>query len=445
MATQCLITDLSAWIDRLARCLDPRAAWRLLPLMTGLLFATGRRTVSSWLRAGNLSKDYQDYYYFLSSLGRKAELCAAVVLDIAIKVILPKDRVLLALDDTPSKRYGPKVEGAGIHHNPTPGPANAKFLYGHVWVTLALVVRHRLWGTIGLPLLARMYVRQKTIAAQHLTLLRHVTFRTKLVMAGELVAWAAAWLKSLGRTMWLVADGAYAKRAFLQAAAAAQVIVVSRLRKDAALFDVPVPPKRRGRGRPRTYGTKKISLAKRAGQPRGWQTETFTLYGVETTKSYKTFLATYKPAGGLIRVVLVHEADGKWVAYFCTHTDATVSEILEAVADRSAIEQVFHDEKEVHGVGQAQTRNYWTNVAVYHVNLWLHTLIELWAWHRPAKELVDRRHSPWDDAERRPSHADKRNALRREQLEEEFQARASHAAVPQKIYRLWRRVVRLVA
>jgi len=163
------------------------------------------------------------------------------------------------------------------------------------------------------------------------------------------------------------------------------------------------------------------------------------------TKRYKTFLATYRPAGGLIRVVLVKEDDGSWRAYFCTHADATVEEILEAVADRSALEQVFHDVKEVHGVGQAQTRNYWSNVAVYHVKLWWHTLIELWAWDRSAKELVDRQLSPWDDAERRPSHADKRNALRRKCLEEEFQAAAVLGTIPRKIQGLWRRVVRLVA
>jgi hypothetical protein len=29
------------------------------------------------------------------------------------------------------------VQGAGIHHNPTPGPAGEKFVYGHIWVTLA--------------------------------------------------------------------------------------------------------------------------------------------------------------------------------------------------------------------------------------------------------------------------------------------------------------------
>ena len=115
------------------------------------------------------------------------------------------------------------------------------------------------------------------------------------------------------------------------------------------------------------------------------------------------------------------------------------------MADRSALEQVFHDVKEVHGVGQAQTRNYWSNVGVYHVKLWWHTLIELWAWHRPATELVDRRLSPWDDAARRPSHADKRNALRRQCLQEEFQAGAAHGSIPRKIQSLWRRVVRLVA
>jgi DDE superfamily endonuclease len=447
MAKQCLPTDVTCWINRLTYLLDPRLSWRLLPLLTGLLFATGRRTVSGWLRAGQLSKDYQDYYYFVAALGRKVELLAGVLLRIALDVLAPQGRILLALDDTPSKRYGPKVEGAGIHHNPTPGPAGAPFIYGHNWVTLAWIVRHPLWGAIGLPLLARLYVRQKDIEAQRLTCLRQVTFQTKLVQAGQLVAWAAARLRGLGHILWVVADGAYAKRAFLKAAAAAQAIVVSRLRKDAALFDVPVtaPPGQRGRGRPRRYGRKKISLAKRAGQPRGWLVKTFVLYGVQVTKCYKTFLATYRPAGGLIRVVLVKEADGTWRAYFCTDTQAPVEEILEAVADRGALEQVFHDVKEVHGVGQAQTRNYWSNVGVYHMKLWWHTLIELWAWHRPSKELVNRKHSPWDDPARRPSHADKRNALRRQCLEEEFQAAAVVGAISQKIHGLWRRVVRLVA
>jgi hypothetical protein len=199
MATPCLTVGVKAWIERMACVLDPRSSWKLLPLLSGLLFATGRRTVSSWLRAGDLSRHYQDYYYLVWACGRKVKALAGVVLQIAVQVIAPSGRILLALDDTPSKRYGPKVEGAGIHHNPTPGPAGSKFLYGHNWVTLAWVVRHHLWGTIGLPLLARMYVRRKDIDAQQLPFLRQVTFETKLVMAVELLVWAVGWQRGAWR------------------------------------------------------------------------------------------------------------------------------------------------------------------------------------------------------------------------------------------------------
>jgi hypothetical protein len=52
--------------------------------------------------------------------------------------------LLTGIDDSPTKRHGPKVEGAAIHHNPTPGPADQKYLYGHIWVTLSLALRHPL-------------------------------------------------------------------------------------------------------------------------------------------------------------------------------------------------------------------------------------------------------------------------------------------------------------
>jgi hypothetical protein len=48
-------------------------------------------------------------------------------------------------------------------------------------------------------------------------------------------------------------------------------------------------------------------LAKRVGQRRGWSCEVFDLYGKPTRKRYKTFVATWRPAGGAIRVVLVDE------------------------------------------------------------------------------------------------------------------------------------------
>ena len=209
---------------------------------------------------------------------------------------------------------------------------------------------------------------------------------------------------------------------------------MGRLRCDAALrstLPTPRPGQRRGRGRPRKYGKQRISLAKRAGQRRGWQTAECTVYGEVTTKTYKTFLATYAPVGGMIRVVLVKEDHG-WHAFFCTDINVSAVEILEAFADRATIEQDFHDVKEVWGAGQQQVRNIWTNVAVYNLNLWMHTLVEIWAWNQKHEQLCDRSDSPWDDAERRPSHANRRKALRQRIMQNELSTLRAAWWLPRK-------------
>lgn len=434
--------EWSAW---LSCALQSRSRWRLPVLLMGILFANGRRTVSTWLRAAGVSADYREYYYFLQAVGRKARPIAERLLVLVLRHVPLGDRVLLALDDSPTKRYGAHVEGAGTHHNPTPGPADQKFLYGHIWVTVSVVVRHALWGPIGLPLLAMLYIRQKDFApiAAHYGW----KFATKLQLAVTAVLGFAAILQKAGKRVWVVADGAYAKRPVLKPLLQAGVVVVSRLRRDAALRSVPPalkPGEKKPRGRPRTYGKKRLSLVKRAGQNRGWQTVACVLYGKPVTKTVKTFLATYAPAGGLIRVVLVREDDG-CAFFFCTMPEASVGEILEAFADRAAIEQDFHDVKEVWGSGQQQVRRLWTNIAVFQLNLWMHTLTELWAWHRPARELIDRRDSPWDDPDRRPSHADRRKALQRACLTLEFLRLPLSDTLRAKISSLLRRLTRLAA
>ena len=237
-----------------------------------------------------------------------------------LKTLPLPERLLLVIDDSPTKRYGPKVEGADVHHNPTPGPADQSLL----------------------------------------------------------------------------------------------------------------------------YGPQRLSLAKRAGQRRGWQTTACTVYGKATTKRTKTFLATYAPVGGVLRVVIVQEDHG-WYAFFCTNPAASVQAILEAFADRATIEQDFHDVKEVWGAGQQQLRNIWSNLAAYNLNLWMHTLVELWAWNQPHEQLADRSDSPWDDPERRPSHANRRQALRWHILRTQLSTLARTCSLPQEILQLAESLMALAA
>jgi hypothetical protein len=86
------------------------------------------------------------------------------------------------------------------------------------------------------------------------------------------------------------------------------------------------------RRRPRPYGDRRISLAKRAGPRHRWQHVACVPYGKAVVKTIKTFQATYQPAGGLIRVVLVKEADDG-LPSFSTNPDAPPRAILEGMAD----------------------------------------------------------------------------------------------------------------
>jgi hypothetical protein len=417
-----LDADLSAWIFALSAALDKRSAPRLALLLLGALFAKGRRTVTSWFRAVGITDEFRPAYNALGSAGRREGSISTRLLYLVLGPIMrgvAGKRLLFGLDDTPTKRYGRCIQGAGIHHNPTPGPAGEKHCYGHVWVTLAWLAPHTLFGLVAWPLRALLYVRAKDVA--ELNKETPWTFRTKLEMAVELVQWLLIWLVRAGKVIWVVADGAYAKAPFLKPLLKKGVVVVSRLRKDAHLSGMPQPKRQGQRGPAPIYGKNRVSLAKRAAAKGGWQSVACVLYGKSVVKTVKTFLATWRPVGGAIRVVLVKEEDG-WLAFFCTDTTASIEDILEAVAARGSIEQTFKDVKEVWGAEQQQVRHVYACVGAFNLNLWMFSLVEAWAWNRSEEELSDRSRCPWDSKPRRPSHADKRKALQREALHAEIEA-----------------------
>jgi hypothetical protein len=442
-----LFSQLSPWLSRtfalLACGLDRRTALRLPLLLLGILLATGRRTATSWFRAAGISNDFRRAYHAIYVVGRHADSMALAAWYTVQPCLVGSRRLTVAIDDSPTQRYGPCVEGAGIHHNPTPGPAGTKFLYGHSWVSLAAVGKHPAWGAIALPLQADLYVRRKDlpkIAPEY-----RWTFRTKLQLAAQQLQWLASCVDQSFAERWVVVDGGYAKKPFLKPAREAGFVVVGRLRKDAALWSLPDLVRRPGqRGPLPTYGKERYDLAKRAGQTRGWQQVQCVQYGERVVKTIKTFLATWKPAGGMIRIVLVKEKDG-WLPFFCTDPNASVAEILATVADRNAHEQSFKDVKEVWGAGQQQLRNVYSNVGAFNLNSWMYSMVEAWAWQRSEEELVDRSASPWDNEPRRPSHADKRKALQREVLSQEIEAVLCEPVNPQRYRELAEKLLKLAA
>jgi len=423
----------------LSSVLHQRSKWRLNIILSAILFAKGRKTITSWLRAAAINCRYKAFYYFIGSVSEKTEKIATVLFEIMINRIYKKaNNVLVAIDDSPTPRYGPKVAGAGIHRNPAPTPDGKKFIYGHIWVTLSAVARHKNWGTIGLPLLARMYVKAKDIGEGS------IGFKSKTEQAAELAKWAYNCCQRLGYRLWVVIDGGFTRASFLKPVAALGAVIIARLRKDAVLYAPIKPPKKRKRGRPRKYG-KRIKLQNVAAKSDGWFEVKANLYGSEETKEVKLFKALYKPAGCFVQALLVRESDKIFRSFMCTDLSASAKEMLEAVADRCAIEQNFSDIKQIEGAGQQQVRTLASNIGAFHLNLWLHSLVELWSWDKGARFFGSRSDSPWDDPYRRPSHADKCAAIRREVLKKTFFVSSGRIHKNNKIRKQFYKLLKLVA
>jgi hypothetical protein len=167
---------------RLASTLDSRSGPRLALLFLGAVLARRWRTVTSWIRAAGPGDRFHSCYIAVGAAAKKADRIASrVSIEVVRPLVSGASRLTLALDDTPTRLYGPRVEGAGIHHNPALGPARSPYVHGHVIVVLAILATHRAWGVVALPLLSRFYVRRTDlngVDAKH-----RPQFRAKLILA----------------------------------------------------------------------------------------------------------------------------------------------------------------------------------------------------------------------------------------------------------------------
>jgi hypothetical protein len=407
--------------NSMSRLLDKRIGFRLPIVLAGAMLASGRRTASSWFRCAGVKDDWDCFYDLIPSLGKKAPTLMLPILMFILKKFDPGEHGYwtLAVDDSPTKRFGRHVEAANIHHNPTPGPGDGDWLYGHNWVCLAMLMTHPVFGVIALPLLSFLYVRKADIA----TLKQRYTweFRTKHQLALDLCTRVMQTLRALGSKAGFIVvfDGAYTAQALVRGLIEKGAIVVTRLRRDAKLFDLP-KAKPGQRGRPRKYGKTRISLSRRAAHREGWQTIRYCCRGSMVERRFKAFLATSEIVGGTIRVVLLEHSVGNWAVYMSTDSSMRVETILKTVSDRWAIEEQFHDVKEIWGAGKQQVRNVWSSVGCWNVCGWLYSLLELECWDNTSEQLVDRTDRPWDNPSRRPSHSDRRRQIARKMLREAF-------------------------
>jgi hypothetical protein len=205
-----LVGTLASFVATLGSSLGLQTACRLAIIAAGMMLTDGQCVAAAWFSNAGVRDDWDRFYDCLICVGNRSSWISCSVLRLVLKVVQPMllGRLLLVLDDSPTQRYGKHVEGAGVHHDPTPGPAGSQWLYGHNWVSLCVLATHPQGGVIALPILSLLYVR--AIDVEPLVEKYGWEFRTKHELAVELVLRVVQLVGGLKRTfdIWVVADGA---------------------------------------------------------------------------------------------------------------------------------------------------------------------------------------------------------------------------------------------
>src|SRR5688572_1361964 len=98
---------LCHWFSALASPLDARSAPRLACLFLGAILARGRRTVTSWIGAAGLGAEFRPCYTTVAAAGNRADgVAVRLVYEVVKPLLAGLNRLVLALDDTPTPRHG---------------------------------------------------------------------------------------------------------------------------------------------------------------------------------------------------------------------------------------------------------------------------------------------------------------------------------------------------
>jgi hypothetical protein len=333
-------------------------------LIAGVILAPGRRTVTSALRILGRERD-PDFCTFHRILNRAAwssRVVAGRLLVVLIAAFVPTDApVVIGLDDTIERRWGPKISARGIYRDPVRS-SKGHFVKasGLRWLSAMLLVRvpwaDRIMALPFLTLLApsKRFYTGKSRAP-----------KTLLDWARQAALQIRRWLPD--RYIVLVADSAFAAIEFL-AAVRSHLCVVTRLRLDANLFAFP-PQKRKGRGRPPIKGKrlKKLSAILKDRKVRWQRCRVSLWYGrtnriVEITSGTAIWYRSGVPPVP-IRWLLVRDPKGELEpqAFLATDLDAGPGDILAWFVSRWQVEVTFEEVRAHLGV---ETQRQWSDKAI---------------------------------------------------------------------------------
>jgi len=376
----------------LSRKNDERAEWFIHTLLAIIVPFTSAKT-SNLLRCLHHLFGFTDiggkrYYTFMAS----PKLPWQALWQRLWKMIpnpLTNERLLLALDDYINPKTGKKIFGCAniFDHAAKQNQSKYPWAQNVVAVGLLKTVKGR-WAC--LPLNYRFYHMKKSIA--QMAGKSKIKFESKLDQAVQMITEIADVFTNTAIVVvtdsWFGNNGLWKP---LNEKLGQRIHMISRLRSNINIFELPDAYPQKGPGRPRKYGKKLGNTSSLADRYKHRVQEfRVNLYGhVRTVVSYDR-VVMLKSLKCSVRVVWIYRK-ARWVALFSTDLTLSVPEIIEYYGARWKIEATFKELKQDIGSADTQTRN--ANAVKNHLHFCMMASSVIWIYADRLDKTPSRRHA----------------------------------------------------
>ncbi len=336
-------------------------------LVAGTVFAPGKRTVASALRAVGLQEErrFCRYHRVLSRDLWSSREVGRALLELLVETFAPDGPLVLGVDETLERRRGKKITAKGVYRDPVRS-SHSHFVKTSAlrWVCLTLLApvpgTSRVWALPFLSALAHSERYAKECGKRHKSLTE---------WAWQMLLLVRRWYPK--RQIVAVADGGYASLKLLDRCRhlGRPITFITRLRLDAALYE-PAPPREPGQmGRPRLKGSRLPNLSAVAEDPKtAWIPITVSgWYGgsertVEIVSDSAIWYSTGLPAVPL-RWVLIRDPKEAFEtqALLCTDLTADPAQIISWFVRRWQMETTFQEVRQRLGF---ETQRHWSEKAI---------------------------------------------------------------------------------
>ncbi len=117
-----------ALLSPFASLFDMRTWRKVQILLTGVILAPGRRTVSTALYVLGLQGrgDFALFHHVLNRTSWSSLAVSRVLLEQLVRHLVPRGPLLLAIDETLERRWGEKIEALGMSRSAPPTATSSR-------------------------------------------------------------------------------------------------------------------------------------------------------------------------------------------------------------------------------------------------------------------------------------------------------------------------------